>query len=80
VRRKVARESAGAVLLHCEFTTPADIDREVPRSDISRPFTTVFDSDLRMLYKLSTVLDVASWRPCGAIVAGLALSAKADHR
>jgi hypothetical protein len=77
-RRKVARESAGAVLLHCEFTTPADFDREVPRSDISRPFATF--GSMRMLYKLSPVLEVTSWRHCGAIVAGLALSAQADHR
>jgi hypothetical protein len=37
-------------------------------------------AEMRMLFKLGSVLDVTSWRRCGAIVAGLALSAEADHR
>ena len=93
LRRMVARESASAALLHCEFT-PADIDRKARKAGcLGRPHDPVRSMQTR--YKLNSgpagrhplhnlprrnVRDVTIWWRFGAILADLALSAKADHR
>jgi ubiquinone/menaquinone biosynthesis C-methylase UbiE len=57
LRRMFAGASARAALPHCEFTTPADIDKEVREAGFSSAVHYgVLFAPMRILYKLSTGL------------------------